>query len=152
MAGVGEAASVIAVIDLSAKVASLCFQYSQEVAAAKEEITSLQEELENLQNVLEQLKNFLSQPDGAKPSTHSGIKRALSTIEDQLQDLDKKLDIEKSRDPLKRYGLRALKWPFKSKNVEKIMARLERHKSVILLALQVDERYIIISLYPYACM
>jgi predicted nucleic acid-binding Zn-ribbon protein len=152
MAGIGEAASVIAVIDLSAKVASLCFQYLREVRGAKEEIMSLQEELGNLQDVLKQLKNFPSQPNSAKLSTQPGIKSALGAIEDQLQDLDKKLDIEKSRNPLKRYGLRALKWPFESRSVEKIVAHLEHHKSAIILALQVDQTYTIISLYPYTCI
>jgi conjugal transfer/entry exclusion protein len=145
MAGIGEAASVIAVIDLSAKVASLCFQYSREVAGAKEEISSLQEELGTLQNVLKQLNNLLDQPNGAKLSTLPDIKRALSAIKDQLQDMDKKLDIEKSRNPLKRYGLRAMNWPFQSKDVEKIVARLEHYKSAITLALQVDQSYAIIS-------
>jgi hypothetical protein len=41
MAGVGEAASIIAVIDLSAKVGSLCFRYYREVASAREGIASL---------------------------------------------------------------------------------------------------------------
>jgi metal-responsive CopG/Arc/MetJ family transcriptional regulator len=153
MAGIGEAASVIAIIDLSVKVASLCVQYSREVAGAKKEITSLQEELGALQNVLNQLNKLLDQPNGAKLSTAPGIKRALGAIKAQLQDVDKMLDIEKSRNPLRRYGLRAMKWPFESKTVEKIMARLEHHKSAITLALQVDQTYVIISslsLYMYA--
>jgi chromosome segregation ATPase len=145
MTGIAEAASVIAVINLSTKVTSLCFQYYREVAGAKEEITSLQEELSTLQNVLKQLKNFLDQPDSAKLSTLPEIKRALDAIKNQLQDVDKRLDIEKSRNPLKRYGLRAMKWPLESKNVEKIVARLEHHKSAITLALQVDQTYVIIS-------
>jgi hypothetical protein len=145
MAGIGEAASVIAVIDLSAKVTSLCFQYSREVAGAKKEITSLQEELGALQDVLKQTNNLLDQPNGAKLSTLPGIKHALGAIKDQLQEVDKILDIEKSRNPLKRYGLRAMKWPFESKAVEKIVGRLEHYKSAITLALQVDQTYAIIS-------
>jgi hypothetical protein len=73
------------------------------------------------------------------------IKRALGAIQDQLQDVDKKLDIENSRNSLKCYRLRAMKWPFESKSVEKIVASLERHKSDITLALQVDQTYVIIS-------
>ena len=38
MDGLIETASVIAVIDISAKVASLCFQYSVAVKNAKEDI------------------------------------------------------------------------------------------------------------------
>jgi chromosome segregation ATPase len=143
MAGIGEAASFIAVINLSAKVASLCFEYSREVAGAKDDIKSLQEELNNLQNILEQLKSLLSQPDGVKLASSPELKPAFTAIEEQLQELDKKLDSGKSRNPLKRYGMRALKWPLESKSVEKIVTRLERHKSAISLALQTNQTYVI---------
>jgi hypothetical protein len=45
---VGSAASIIAVIDLSAKVASLCFQYSSAVKNARSNVERLQGELERL--------------------------------------------------------------------------------------------------------
>jgi hypothetical protein len=138
MAGIGEAASVIAVIELSAKVASLCFKYSTKVAGAKEEITNLQNELDDFERVARNLKHQLDQPGGLKLSTLPEIKRALGRTNGQLKEVDEKLDNKKSRNPLKRYG-RALKWPFESKEVEKIIASLERNKSTINLALQAHQ-------------
>jgi chromosome segregation ATPase len=138
MAGLGDAASVIAVIDLSAKVASLCFQYSREVASAKKEIVSLQEELGGLQDVLAKLKHLLEQPN-AKLSSLPEIRRSLNNSEDQLKELDKGLDIKTSRKTLSRLGLRALKLPFESKEVEKITNRLGRYKQSINLAFQIDQ-------------
>ncbi|KAH8588534.1 vegetative incompatibility protein HET-E-1 [Bisporella sp. PMI_857] len=147
MAGIGEAASIIAVIDLSAKVASICFQYSREVAGAKNEILSLQAELSGLQDVLEKLKHLLEQPDSAKLSALPEINHALDAAENQLKELDKKLDIEKSRNPLKRYGLRALKWPFESNDVRKIIDRLERFKSTISLAFQPVQTSLVLAIH-----
>lgn len=147
MEALGGAASIIAVVDLSAKITSQCFQYLQEVHGAKEEITTLQEELGNLQDVLKKLKNFPSQPGGTKLSDSPGIKGALAAIRTQLQELDNKLDIKKSHNPLKRYGVQTLKWPFESKKVEKIITHLESQKSAITLALQVDQMYMAVFIH-----
>jgi hypothetical protein len=38
-----------------------------------------------------------------------------------------------------RFGFRALKWPFTSEGVEKIVARLEKYEQTFNLALQVDQ-------------
>jgi hypothetical protein len=40
---------------------------------------------------------------------------------------------------MRRYGIRALKWPFKSKEVDQLLASLDRHERTILLGLQVDQ-------------
>jgi hypothetical protein len=59
MDGVGPAASVIAVIDRSAKVVSLCFQYLNEVNDAKSDIERLRGELDILKIVLEDARQLL---------------------------------------------------------------------------------------------
>jgi hypothetical protein len=43
---------------------------------------------------------------------------------------------------LSRLSLRALKWPFKSKEVEKEIHDLEGYKQTMSLALQVDQTYV----------
>lgn len=45
MEAIGAAANIIAVIDLSAKVATLCLQYYTEVAGAQADITRLQSQI-----------------------------------------------------------------------------------------------------------
>jgi hypothetical protein len=145
MAGIAEAASIIAVVDLSAKVGSLCFRYSREVASARESIASLQRELGSLQDVIKRLDTVLQRPDSASLSTRPEISRALDDCLDQLNILDTRLDIGKTRKTLSRLGIRALRWPFESKEVEKIIVNLEHWKQTISLAFQVDQTYVSFS-------
>jgi hypothetical protein len=53
--GLSGAASVIAVVDISAKVASLCFQYLVAVKDAKADIERLHRKVTDINNVLEKL-------------------------------------------------------------------------------------------------
>lgn len=48
------------------------------------------------------------------------------------------LDPGRARKAVKLLGVRALKWLFTSKEVEKIIVGLERHEQTFVLALQVD--------------
>ena len=53
MDGLSGAASIIAVVDISTKVASPCFQYSLAVKDAKNDITRLQRKVGDVKGVLE---------------------------------------------------------------------------------------------------
>ena len=57
----------------------------------------------------------------------------------QLEKLKRRLEPSNTRKAMSRLGVRALKWPFTSKEVEKIVADLERYKQTFSLALQVDQ-------------
>jgi hypothetical protein len=149
MAGIGEAASIIAVVDLSAKVGSLCLRYYREVAGARESIASLQRELVGLQDVLKRLETLLRRPDSASLTARPDISRALDDCQDQLNKLHKRLNLGKTQKAFSRFGVRALRWPFESKEAEKIIANLERCKQTISLAFQVDQTFVIISSRQY---
>ena len=58
----GVAASALAVIELSAKVATLCLQYSNDVKGARDDIARLQKEITNLQALSESVKGLLDGP------------------------------------------------------------------------------------------
>jgi hypothetical protein len=53
--------------------------------------------------------------------------------------MEAKLNPGKSRKIMSRIGLRALKWPFTSKQVDKIVSTLEGYEQAFTLALQVDQ-------------
>ncbi|KAH7116445.1 hypothetical protein EDB81DRAFT_819588 [Dactylonectria macrodidyma] len=55
---VGLAISVIAIIDLSAKVATLCLQYSTAVRNAGDDITRLQRRLNDLSTCLQRAQDL----------------------------------------------------------------------------------------------
>ncbi|OCL01502.1 hypothetical protein AOQ84DRAFT_434833 [Glonium stellatum] len=146
MDGLSVAANVIAVVDLSAQVASLCFQYSVAVKDAKEDIGHLQREVNSVKDVLNGVKQLL---DGAHNKTRLSVSQKLSdSLEDcfsELEALQKKLDPGEARKAMSRFGLRALKWPFKSKEVEKVILRLGRHKQTFSSVLQVDQTGLLIN-------
>lgn len=59
MEGIPGAASVIAVIDMSAKITSLCFQYSVAVKNANKDIERLRRKVSDIKGVLEEVKRLL---------------------------------------------------------------------------------------------
>ena len=142
MEAVGAAASIIAVIDMSAKVASLCFQYYSAVKDARSDVERLQGELERLITTLQGAQQLLESPDGKRLQTSQGMRDGLSDCSSQLTQLqsrlEKKLNPGSARKAMSRFGFRALKWPFESKEIDSIIKNLERHRDTLSVALAVD--------------
>jgi hypothetical protein len=139
MEGLGAAASVIAVIELSAKIAAVCVEYSHAVKNAAKEIVQLLNELKSLQDVLEKVKQLLDGPNGSRFSASQALCKGLHSSISELKTLDQKLEPSTGRKRMSRLGLRALKWPFESEEVGKIIQRLNRCKESVALGLQLDE-------------
>ena len=139
MDGLSGAASVIAVIDMSAKVASLCFQYSVEVKHAKEDIERLHRKVNDIKNLLEKLQQLLKKQDKSQLSTTGEMVVSLKECHQHLQGLKAQLEPSRGLRAMRRVGVRALKWPFTSKQVEKTVISLEQYKHTFSLALQVDQ-------------
>jgi hypothetical protein len=59
MDGLSGAARVIAVIDISAKIASLCYQYSVAVKDAKDDIERVRRKVSDITYILEKIKQLL---------------------------------------------------------------------------------------------
>jgi hypothetical protein len=123
MEGLGVAASAIAVVELCAKVASLCVQYSRDVTSAKNDTTRLQGEVKSLRDVLGEVEQLLDGPDGAKLSASQKVLEALRDGFSQLKTLDERLNPGKARKAVSFIGVRALRWPFESKEVDKVIRR-----------------------------
>jgi hypothetical protein len=136
MDGLSGAASVIAVIDMSAKITALCFQYSIAVKDAKNDIERIKKKVGDVKRVLEGIKELLDGPHQARLSTTHGLFLSLEQCLRELGGLKSELESGKA---MSRFGARALKWPFTSKRVEKIVYSLEGHEHTFTLALQVDQ-------------
>ena len=143
MEGLGVAASIIAVVDLSAKVAKLCIQYSLEVTDAKSDISRIHNEVENVGKVVSDVQHLVVGPNGAKLSASKKMLDAVNDCSTQLKTLERKLDPGKTTKAMRRLGIRALKWPFQRKQVDKVIRELERCKGTVLLALQLDQTYVL---------
>jgi hypothetical protein len=139
MEALGGTANIIAVIDLSARIASLCYQYSVAVKDAKTDIERLQREVNLIKDVLGDVQQLLDGPSKDRLSTSQKLHHSLNGYFLQLNELKKELETGKTRKAMSRVGLRALRWPFKSKELEKIISHLEGYKQTFCLALQVDQ-------------
>lgn len=128
MEGLSGAASVIAVIEVSAKIISLCFQYSTAVRNSRKDIKCLQKKLSNIKDVFEQVEQLL---DGRNKTLLLAIHNLSDSLKEcllQLEELKTQLEPSKTRKIMSRFGVRSLKWPFTSKEIENCIASLESYK------------------------
>ncbi|KAL6161193.1 hypothetical protein ACJQWK_08462 [Exserohilum turcicum] len=146
MDGLSGAASVIAVIDISAKIASLCVQYSMAVNDAKGDIERVRRKVSDINHVLKKIKQLLDSQDKTRLSATQGLLDSVEQCLNELKTLDMRLEPGKTRKTMSRFGLRALKWPFTSKQVDKIISSLEGYEQTFGLALQVDQTAVVFSI------
>ncbi|KAH6988788.1 hypothetical protein BKA56DRAFT_512722, partial [Ilyonectria sp. MPI-CAGE-AT-0026] len=139
----GVASSVIAVVDLSAKVFSLCLQYSREVKNAKDDIERLRKEVADFKTTAEQVQKLLKGPRGQQLEASQQLDSAINGGHATLEKLAQELEPSKGRKAMTRFGIRALKWPFDSKGIEDTIQHLARCRGIILLALSVDQTAIL---------
>lgn len=144
MEGLSVGASVIAVVDLSAKVAQLCMQYYREVKDAKSDILRVHQEVGDLGKVASDVQYLVTGPNNAQLSTSAKLLDAVNASFMQLETLEENLNPGKARKAMSRFGIRALKWPFQSKQADKVINDLERCKGTIVLALQVDQTCVVL--------
>ncbi|KAI8715206.1 hypothetical protein NCS52_01027800 [Fusarium sp. LHS14.1] len=143
---VGLAASVIAIIDLSAKVVKLCSDYSTAVGNARADITCLQSQLNDLGEYLKEARRLLDDPNSQSLTTSRRLVDSLDGCTSELVQVQTRLDPGKARKTMRRFGLRALRWPFDSKEVNGIIANLERYNQTIMRCLQIDQTTILLDI------
>ena len=139
MDGLSGAASVVAVIDVSAKIISLCFQYSTAVKNSRKDIERLQKKVSNIKDLFGQVEQLLDGRDKTMRSATHNLSDSLKECLLQLEELKTQLEPGKTRKAMSRIGVRALKWPFTSKEIEKYIASLESYEQIYTLALLADQ-------------
>lgn len=139
----GVTANVIAVVDLSAKVAALLFQYCAAVAHARADIKRLYEQAQSLERTLQQASRLIKQPSSQPLTASRELGDQLQACRDELDRLRAKLEPGTARRAMRSFGLRALKWPFTSKDTEAIMVAFQRYQQNIAFSLQIDQTYVI---------
>src|SRR5258707_15710441 len=104
MDGLSGAASIVAVVEISAKVLSLCVQYSVAVKDAKRDIERLQKKVADIKNVLEDVRNLLDKQDKSQLSTTRELVDPLKECFEQLQELKTQLEPGRGRKAMRRVG------------------------------------------------
>lgn len=139
MAGLAAAASIFNVIQISGQVFDLCRTYYSGVKDARDDIRRLRSEVMSLQDVLIHLQDLADCP---KPPKSLDLLNApdgpLQQCQVELERLVAKLEPAKDKVAMKQFGLRALKWPFSSKDINKTIEMMQRHSTNFNLALTQD--------------
>lgn len=134
---VGLSASILGIIDLTAKVSVLCQGYISGVKRASQDMAQLRDELKFLSGVLGVLKDYIitNPPAGSSASAIlvseggpiHGCAGLLGLLQDKLT----------PREGFKGM-LDSLKWPLKEAETIKYVTQLERHKAIFTLAVSAD--------------
>ncbi|KAG6979136.1 Vegetative incompatibility protein HET-E-1 [Fusarium oxysporum f. sp. conglutinans] len=138
MEGLGIAANVIAVVDISFRLAEWCVQYAYDVKNARKDIEKLQREVVNFQVAIGQVKSLIEGPGGQALQASRQLGSAIEDARSALKELERKLQPSTGRKAMSRVGWRALKWPFSSKAVEETIQHLARSRDNISFALNTD--------------
>lgn len=132
----GIIASVIAVAQLTGQVASLGYSYLSGVKKAPKDLADLVEELDSLKKVLITLKDYLDK-NAQSPALQAlnDAKGPIRVCALELKILQAKLEPRKGF----RGMIGRLKWPIKEHEIAEYKARIERQKSLFILALAADQ-------------
>jgi hypothetical protein len=121
------AASIIAVLQLSDKV----IKYIQGVSGATEDRKRLREQVRACSNILLMLRDGAEDPDEGQVWA-----KTVESLASPLARLQKALELAAAKLQLKSSTKEKLKWPFKEKEVQKLIEAVESEKSLLSLALE----------------
>lgn len=132
--------TAIAVGELSLKIISLISKYYSDVKNAKSDIERLDREIRDLHVVFQRIQE-LSQKSSLTEnlSVSASLKETTEQALVDVKVLESKLDPGPGARMMRRVGKRALKWPFEKKEVNDWVAKFERHKTSLNLALTTDQ-------------
>lgn len=141
MDGVSAAASLAALIQISSQAFDLCRKYYSEVKEARKEIQRLRDEIISLQDVLTNVADLAETTNPTKLSILDRLNQADGPVQQcqaELTGLVARLDPGEGPNRMRQFGLRAFRWPFSNKDIDKAITAIERHKATFNLALTAD--------------
>jgi hypothetical protein len=145
-------ASIIAVLQVTSKIISICYDYTSAVKNSSSELSRVIEEIKDLRNVLETLEQLARKAESSDPA--AGVQLpALQLLSEpeggplakclaELEALKQKLTPQSLNGQAKskrKALLEALGWPLKEKETEKILRNIERFKTTLALATTADQ-------------
>jgi hypothetical protein len=137
------AASLIAVLQVTSSIISICYDYRQGQKHSSREVIQLSDELNSLKDVLDALlrlveKSSSNNLDEARLSTFELLAKPdgpILTCQVELERLRRKLEPESGWRAVRR----SLVWPLQEGEMRKALGSLERLKSTMQLALSADQ-------------
>lgn len=140
MEGLAGAASVIAVVDITMKIASALKDYYEGVRDAREDIQKLFHCMKSLEELLRDIQPIVEKDGNMGSTLTTDPAGPLPQLKTELEQILEKL-------PPVTQGRRArlaqsLGWPFKKSGVEKSVNTIERHKISLSLCVGIKNQYV----------
>ena len=148
----GVTASIIAVLQAANTIISICCNYSAAVKGASWELPKVTKEVQGLRDVLEILASLAKRSENADPSADTRLPALrllcepdagpLAMCKAELESLKTKLEPPKWTGPAtsKRTALMlTLSWPLKEGETKKMLQNMERYKTTLSMALEIDQ-------------
>src|SRR5271169_3087055 len=136
--GLALGASIIAVIQISDRVISLCCQFIGKVRGAEREVREMIATITALNGFLEFLNKFVKNDETASRlpllSTLSQPDGPLEVCKAMLNDMESKLRLKRDYNDV----LKAITWPWKWKDIGQALKTIEKQKTLMMLAIQGD--------------
>lgn len=141
MDGLSGAASVIAIIQITAFIGSALMDYYATVRGAKEEIQKLYHAIKSLESILSTFRDILNRPNKHHHVLSTALfddsSGPLRQLELELHKLSLQLQVPDRGKHELRSAMRSLTWPFE-KDVEKAVATINGHKAGLTLEIGVE--------------
>ena len=151
--GLAVAASVVAVLQITNSVISICYDYSAAVTGTSWELPRLTSELEGLRSVLQSLEPIAKQADFSR-AVHNAKKPTFIELckpngplllccreIESLEAVLKTPDWAAGFGPKRKALVQALRWPLKAKDTKKALKQISRFRQVLSFALTADQTY-----------
>lgn len=138
MDGLSTAANIFGAIELTGKIVKICGRYITDVKNARDDIITLQRSAAGLEDILLNLKK-LFRDHGSKLSVSSNLAENINDCISDLEALETKINPGHKKGVMRKFGIRALKWPIQRPEVDRFVENLERYKSSFILSMQVDQ-------------
>lgn len=118
------AASAMTVVQLTGTTVAICQTYLNNVRNAKQDIQRLQEKIIALAQVLQSLNELLRGSNSTKLTTHDLVDN-IAACSSALTKLKERIDPETTRRRMRKWGLRAFKWPLTRSEVDDSIGEIE---------------------------
>lgn len=139
MEPLSSTASVIAVVQLTGLITQICGKYLKNVENAKRDIQHFQEKIIALAQVLQSLNELLRGSNGIELTATKSLVDNIATCHSALTKLKEKIDPETTQGHMRKWGLRAFKWPLTQLELNNALNEIEGYKTTFSFSLQVDQ-------------
>ena len=138
--------TILATVELAAKALLVTYEYYKNAKGAKRDIERLRSEIEGLQSIFSKLLD-----NAASVTTSAELRKTVTSAQNEMTELLKKLDFGRRDKAMHKVGLRSLVWPLNKRELEDLVNNLEKYKTAANLCLGIDQRYeVCLFLYSFS--